>query len=140
MEVFTEEWARACCERLNQRPAYKTEAADWEGAAVLIMSAHPASGVPKERAVLLDLHHGVCRGTRAATPDDVENAPYVLRAAPPAWKELLNGDTEVVAAIVKGALRLERGSLFTLARYTGAAREMLAAAAQAGGHFPRPTD
>jgi putative sterol carrier protein len=137
MEVFTEEWGRRCCERLNQRDGYREEAADWEGAVVLVMSADPDAGVPEDRGVWLDVHHGACRGTRVATAADLASAPYVFRAGPEDWRLLLTGEMEVVAGVVKGALRLERGNLFTLARYTAAAREMVLAAGEAGGTFPQ---
>jgi hypothetical protein len=39
---------------------------------------------------------------------------------------------------MQGKLRLVRGGLFTVARYAGAAREMIAAAAEVGGTFPEP--
>jgi putative sterol carrier protein len=136
VEVFTEAWARACCERLNAREGYREAAADWEGAAVLVMSADPAAGVPEERAIFLDLHHGACRGSRLASAQDVASAPYVFRASPGDWRNLLAGNMDVVAGVMKGALRLERGNLFTLARYSSAAKEMVLASGEAGGTFP----
>jgi putative sterol carrier protein len=136
LEVFTEEWSRRCCERLNQRPAYRQAAAGWTDAVVLSMAADPAHGIPGDRAVYLDLAHGECRGTRLATAQDLATAPIVLRADAAAWRSMLEGGLDPVALVVQGRLKLERGSLFVLARYAAAAREMLAAAADAGGAFP----
>ncbi len=135
-EVFTEEWASAACERLNAREGYRTVAAEWRDAVVLVMGADEAFGIAEERAVWLDLFEGACRGTRMATAADLAGAPIVLRAEPAHWRRLLSGETDPVAAVMKGQLRLVRGSLFTLAKYAAAAREMVAAAAEAGGHFP----
>ncbi|HVG44383.1 MAG TPA: hypothetical protein VM890_06610, partial [Longimicrobium sp.] len=65
MEVFTEEWASACCEALNRGGAYAVAAAEWEeGASVLTMSADPAHGIMEDRAVFIDAHRGHCRGAR----------------------------------------------------------------------------
>jgi putative sterol carrier protein len=135
-EVFTAEWSRRCCERLNARPAYRTAAADWTDAVVLSMAADPALGIPEDRAVYLDLYHGECRGTRLASGEDLATAPIVLRADASAWRRMLEERLDPVTLVMQGKLRLERGSLFVLARYAAAAREMLAAAAEAGGVFP----
>ena len=135
-EVFTEEWSRACCLALNERPNYAAVAAEWRDAVVLVMGADPALGIAEDRAVYLDLWEGACRGTRAATADDRATAPFVLRAGASTWRRLLDGGTDPVSAVMRGELKLERGSLMTLAKYSGAAREMVAAAVQAGGTFP----
>jgi putative sterol carrier protein len=137
VEAFTEEWSRLCCERLNARESYREAAADWEDAVVLAMAADAAHGIPDDRAVYLDLRHGQCRGTRAASSEDRASAPIVLHAPAGAWRQMLEGGMDPVTAVMQGKLRLERGSLFVLARYAAAAREMLAAAAEVGGTFPR---
>lgn len=136
-EVFTDEWSRACCRALNERPNYASVAADWRHAVVLVMGADPALGIDAERAVFLDLYEGACRGTRVATAEDRASAPFVLRAEAESWRHILSGDTDPVSAAMRGELRLERGSLMALAMYAPAAREMLAAASEAGGVFPR---
>ena len=136
MEVFTDEWARACCEALNRSEAYRASAATWEGAIVLAMSADPAQGVESDRAIWIDAHQGACRGARMATDDEVATAPFVFRADPASWKRLLRGEMEPVAAVMQGKLRLVRGNLFTLAKYAQAAKEMVQAAATVGGTFP----
>jgi len=136
VEVFTEEWSRACQRRLNERPGYRAAAADWTDPVVLWMSADPAQGIPEDRAVYLDLYRGECRATREASAEDRDRAPIVFHAGAAAWRQLLEGGMDPVTAVARGLLRLERGSLLMLARYAAAAREMLAAAASAGGCFP----
>lgn len=138
MEVFTEEWCAACCERLNARDSYREAAASWEGTVVLVMTADAAQGVDAERAVWLDPHHGACRGARVATEADRASASYVLQADPGGWKRLLAGEADPVSSLMTGKLRLTRGGLFALAKYAPAAREMVIAAGEAGGTFPAP--
>jgi len=135
MELFTEEWARACCEALNRSEAYRASAAAWEGAIVLAMSGDAEQGVEADRAVYIDAHQGACRGARAATDEDTASAPFVFRADPATWQRLLAGDTDPVGAVMQGRLRLVRGNLFVLAKYAQAARDMIAAAASVGGTF-----
>jgi putative sterol carrier protein len=138
MEVFTDGWCTACCARLNARDSYRQAAAGWEGAVVLVMTADGAHGIDAERAVWIDAHDGVCRESRVATDADRAAAAYVLQADPAGWKRLLAGDADPVSSMMTGKLRLTRGSLFALARYAQAAREMVLAAGEVGGTFPAP--
>lgn len=136
LEVFTEEWSRACCEQLNQHEGYRQAAADWEGASVMVMTADPAQGVHEDRAVYLDAARGRCNGARTATPEDMEEAPYVFRADPATWKRLMAGEVEPVQAVMTGKLKLTRGSLMTLAKHAAAATAMVKAVAQVESTFP----
>ena len=137
MEVFTKEWASACCEALNRGGAYAVAAAGWEeGASVLTMAADPAHGITEDRAVFVDAHRGHCNGARMATEADVEAASFVFRADAATWKRLLAGEVEPVAAVMAGKLKLTKGSLMTLAKYAKAATAMVAAAGEVGGSFP----
>jgi putative sterol carrier protein len=138
MEVFTDEWCAACCERLNARDSYRQAAAGWQGAVVLVMTADEAQGVGAERAVWIDAHDGVCRESRVATPADRAAAAYVLHADRAGWKRLLAGEADPVSSMMTGKLRLAKGSLFALAKYAQAAREMVLAAGEVGGTFPAP--
>lgn len=138
MEVFTGEWCTACCAQLNARESYREAAAGWEGTVVLVMTADPAQGVDAERAVWIDAHHGACREARPATAADLASATYVLQSDPAGWKRLLAGEADPVSSMMTGKLRLTRGSLFALAKYAQAAREMVLAAGEVGGAFPSP--
>ena len=136
MEVFTDEWASACCEALNRSDAYRGSAAAWEGSIVLAMSPDAARGVTGERAVFIDAHRGECRGAWMASAGEISTATYVLRADPATWQRLLDRELDPVGAVMQGKLRLERGGLFALARFAQAAKDMIAAAAGVGGAFP----
>ncbi|HKP74013.1 MAG TPA: SCP2 sterol-binding domain-containing protein [Longimicrobiaceae bacterium] len=136
MEVFTEEWARACCQALNRSEAYRASAVQWEGSIVLAMAADAAHGITAERAVFIDAHHGECRDAHLASADELSSATYVLSAGPATWKRLLAKEIELVGAVMQGKLRLVRGGLFALAKFAQAARDMVAAAADVGGTFP----
>ena len=136
MEVFTDEWARACGEALNGSDAYRASAAAWEGSIVLAMSADAAQGVAEDRAVFIDAHRGECRGAWMAAADEVATATYVLRADAATWKRLLDREIDPVGAVMQGRLRLERGGLFALAKFAQAAKDMISAAADVGGTFP----
>jgi putative sterol carrier protein len=136
IEVFSEEWSHACCAQLNQHEPYKSAASSWEGPIVMVMRADPKQGLTEDRAAWFDLHHGACRGARMATPGDRENATYVMSAPPAVWQQIFSRKLEPISAIMFGKLKLERGSMFTLARYTNAAKEMVVAASMVDAEFP----
>lgn len=132
--VFSDAWAIACAEVINRSTAYRQSAITWEGALVLLMMPDRAPG--EERRVYLDLWHGDCRAARAATPDDEAIARYVLAGTVSSWHLVLTGRTAPLLAIMTGKLKLAKGSLAELIPYTGAAKELVTAAAAIEAIFP----
>ena len=131
--VFTEDWAQACRDQINHRPAYRETATAWEGDVILAMASEDRS---PERAVYLDLWHGECRAARVASAEDLDQARYVLSGAPACWRQVLRGELAPLLAIMTGKLRLARGSLASLIPYMSAARELVMAAMAVETVFP----
>ncbi len=134
LPVFSDSWAIACADVLNQNSAYRTAAATWEGAILLLMTPNATGG--EERRVFLDLWHGECRSARAAYLADEQEARYVLAGTQAAWQLVLTGKVAPLLAIMTGKLRLAKGSLAELVPYTGAAKELVSAAAAIDAIFP----
>jgi putative sterol carrier protein len=134
LPVFSDAWATACAVVLNQNDAYRTSAATWEGAILLLMTPDATGG--EERRVFLDLWHGECRSARAASVADEAEARYVLAGTQAAWRLVLTGKVAPLLAIMTGKLRLAKGSLVELVPYTGAAKELVTAAAAIDATFP----
>ena len=135
-ELFSDEWAALWGREINASDAFRVAGLKWESGFVLVMQPDPALGVGEPRAVFVDLAAGECRAARAATTEDLEAAPYVLRAAPAVWREVLGGDLEPVGAVMTGLLDLAKGNLLGLAPHVGAAKELLSAACRVPAHFP----
>lgn len=133
LELFSEQWARQWRERLNESAAYRAAAAGWQGAVALVMTARDG-GEP--RGVYMDAEGGVCRIAREASEDDLAGAAYIFEAAPAVWREVFSGRTPPAMALFSGKLRLTRGSLAALMPHAGAARELLAAAADVPVLYP----
>ena len=125
--AFTAPWAQAWREVLNQSEIYRSAAAAWEGAVALVM--HAEDGAPG-RAVYLDLWHGECRAAGEAGPEDLERARFVFEAPVGTWRELMEGRTTPMAALLAGGLRLTRGGLLELLPFASAAKELMAAASR----------
>jgi len=135
-EIFTDGWAAAWGREINASDAYRVAGLKWESGFVLVMQPDPVLGVKEPRAVFVDLSRGECRTARAATEEDLGGAPYVLRASPAVWRQVLSGDLEPVGAVMTGLLDLGRGSLVGLAPYVGAAKELLNAAGRVECSYP----
>jgi putative sterol carrier protein len=135
-EIFTDDWARQWCRAVRDNETYRQAAAGWEGAILVVMSADPAMGVPRSRAVHLELTDGDCRNGRKATPDDRDDAVFELRATPEVWKRLLAGEMEPIWGLMSGKIELARGSISKLIPYARAAKELVASAAALPATFP----
>lgn len=134
-EMFTPEWAAAWGRQINASDAYRLAAQTWKWPVVLTMKEDPAVGLP-ERSIFLDLLKGECRETRSASAEDFETTPFVLTADPKTWKQVLDGELEPIPGIMRGRIRLTKGSLATLLPYVLAAKELVSAATRVETLFP----
>ena len=135
-EIFTDKWARSWGRKINENSAYRRAAANWEGAMVLVMAADTGWGIENERAVIADLWHGECRGATAASDDDMKAAPFIIRAAPATWKDVMAGRIDPIFGLLRGKLKLARGSVFALVPYAVAAKELVVSATQVDTAYP----
>lgn len=136
LEIFTPEWIAAWAARLNASAEYKQAAAAWEWPLILEMEEEPARA---RRQIYLDLFRGECRAARVAHPEDFARAPYVIGAKREHWEQTLRGELDPLVAIARGKLKLQKGGLFTLARYSNAAKQLVAAAREVDAPLP-PTE
>jgi len=135
-EIFTDAWAQKWNDSINDNENYKKAATKWEGAIAMQMMPDAGMGIPEERIVIADLWHGDCRGARAASPADLEEAPYLIKAKPSAWKSVLSGKTDPIVGLMGGKLKLAKGSLFALLPFAKAAKELVQSAINVDTDFP----
>lgn len=134
--MFSGEWARAWGERINANERYRDAAGSWEWPLVLSVQADPAFEIPEDRAVYLDLYRGECREAREATAADLDAAPFAIRSDAVTWKQVLDGKLEPIMGLMRGKLKLTKGSMATLARYVRAAKELVRSAQEVDTDFP----
>jgi len=67
---------------------------------------------------------------------DLEDVPFIIRADPQTWKRVLDRDLEPIFGLIRGKLKLAKGSLVSLLPYTTAAKEMVLSAACVETRFP----
>jgi putative sterol carrier protein len=134
-EMFTHAWAEAWGKAIQANDDYREAASRWEWPIVLQSLADPGLGIT-ERAVYADLFRGDCREARAATPEDLESVPYVMSAEPRVWKRVLDGEIEPITGILRGKLKLVKGSVATLLPYVAAAKQLVVSATRVGTLYP----
>ncbi len=126
-KLFSEEWAQAYREAINNSKAYYDASTRWEaGALAFVMKASPKHGFMRDTAVLLDLHKGVCREARSLRPEEAMSAAaFLIEGEYPVWMEVLSGRAQPLMMIVRGKLRLRKGSIAKLMPFTQSAQELI---------------
>lgn len=133
LDLFSDAWAAALGHALAESVDYRRAAARWEGDLVLSWTGEAGAS---HGGAYLDLLHGDCRAARAAREEDLASAAFVIAGALPAWLAVLEGRAEPLGAIMRGQLRLRRGSLARLMPFVEAARLLVAAARTVPTRFP----
>jgi diacylglycerol O-acyltransferase / wax synthase len=125
--MFSAGWANAYLEAINGSQAYFNASKRWDaGSLAFVMMASPENGYAQNAAVLLDLYHGKCREAKAMPVSEAINAAsFVIEGDYAAWVEVLSGRTAPIAMIMRGRLKLRKGSMARLIPYTQSAQELL---------------
>ncbi|CAG1003671.1 Putative diacylglycerol O-acyltransferase [Anaerolineae bacterium] len=127
LRIFTDEWAKAYQKSINNSESYHRASTRWEaGSLAFVLHAAPKEGYPESAAVLLDLHKGVCRNAFALTPKDAQTqAAFIIEGDYATWMDVLQGKAQPFALIMRGKLRLAKGSMPRLLPFTQSAAELL---------------
>jgi putative sterol carrier protein len=125
-DLFSVDGIAAWRARLDSSDAFHRAARGWSGTVLLVERYEHQP----QRATYIAVSDGTLAASRPATAADQSDAEFVLEAGPDTWRGLARGELELIAAALKGALRLERGSVFRLIPHAGAAAAMLR---EAGG-------
>ena len=124
-EFPSPEWLKEYVERINSSAEYREAAATWEGDVAYVFEAEPDKGVPEDLWAWLDLWHGECRDSKYnLTPEEGEQAKFIIRAPYSRWKEVILKELDPVKGIMQGKLKLN-GDLPTIVRYVKAANELV---------------
>ncbi len=135
-KLFSDEWAKAFREVINQSEAYRRAGANWTaGTLVFIMNASPAHGFAEPAAVYMDLHRGQCRGARALTVSEAaRSADFIIAGDYAAWMEVLSGKSSPLVMLSTGRLHLQKGSMLKLLPHTRSATELVNCARRVPWH------
>jgi len=125
LRFLSSEWTEGLVREINASDTYRRAGARWEGGVGLVVRGH---GEVAPAGVALDLAGGVCRNGESFVGNAPEEMRLVLEGELETWKDLLGGRIEPVSAVLRGKLRLTRGSLSELLPQAEAAKHLLLAA------------
>ena len=122
-KAFSDEWAQAYKNEINNSAVYKQAAAGWEGVVALIVEAEPEKNFPESKGVWMDLWHGEARDIKIVNESEADKADFVIRAPYSRWKQVAQKELDATKGIMLGRLKL-KGDFPTIVRYTKASQEL----------------
>lgn len=133
MQAFSTEWAAAYHTAINANPDYAASSRNWtHGQLAFALSGSGA----KDAAVLLDLHAGECRSASSVAPAQAHaQAAFVIEGDAAAWQDVLGGKIAPLMALMRGKLKLSKGSIAKLLPFTRSAQELVRSAQQIPTEF-----
>jgi putative sterol carrier protein len=125
--LFSQAWADAFRAALNDNPHYKRTSTHWRAGALSFL-LKPSARAPGA-AVWLDLHQGECRAALSLpTMEAVQRSAFAIEGDDAAWMRVLRGEIAPLAALMRGDLRLSKGSLLRLLPFTQSAEQLVLSA------------
>lgn len=130
LKLFSEEWAQAYQKAINTNADYRKTSLRWDaGQLAFVIHASPAHDALTPTAVLLDLHRGDCRAAHNLPVKlAVDKATFVIEGDYANWLRVLNGEADPLKMLMRGALKLRKGSMLRLMPFTQSAQELVRSA------------
>lgn len=135
LEGFTQAWVEAWGDELNASEEYRNAGTGWEWPVALIVEADPEIEF-EDKVIFLDLNNGECREARMGTGADLEKCGFILSATPQTWKQVVQGNRNITAALLGGDVQLLEGQLPVLMRYMRSATLMVDLAGELNTVYP----
>lgn len=124
-QAFSEEWAGAYRDEINNSQAYGAAAKGWKWTVGLVVEAEPDKNWPETRGLYMDLYDGAAREIRVVGGEEARACDFAITGTYTRWKEVATGKLDATRGMLQGKLRL-KGNLPTIVRYTKAAQELTA--------------
>jgi len=119
------EWAEEYCRRLDSSERYRNSGRGWRYPILFkIGSSGPG--------FILKLNNGRCLGVEWYDDATSVDAPVIIEADLDDWIDVINGRVNPLIAIMRRKLRVTKGSISTILRYSIAALEMVSVAQSIG--------
>lgn len=131
------EWTAAFKDAINANPGYAKAGEGWtHGKVAYVVKARPALGIPKDTAMVLDLHAGKCRDAEMVDGEQAQTSDFVIVADYERWKEVLSGEVDPTKAMMQNKLKLEKGHLPTIVKFVIASKELVRSAITIDTDYP----
>jgi ribonucleotide reductase beta subunit family protein with ferritin-like domain/putative sterol carrier protein len=136
--LFSQKWIDEWKDAINSSDEYKIEGAGWNAPLILkFTGSREFLSKPDAIGFYLDLKAGVCDELRYATAEDEQNADAILSASTETWVKMIESGKDPMMMLMKGKLKLEKGSMVLLSTQSKAAK-MLLKTAPAAEKIPVP--
>ena len=123
----TDSWIRALMVELNNSPAYREAAANWEGDFYFVVtpdpSPAPAAGV-QPVTLYMDLWHGECRAAYEVQDPSAHTPEFAIEAPLRFWRSVITGRLDPIQALMTRQLKL-KGPMLKVMRAPRAAAELV---------------
>jgi putative sterol carrier protein len=125
--LFSEAWAQAYQQAINRSAAYRAASLRWDaGSLAFVIHASPRHGLVTPTAVLLDLYRGDCRAAHSVPVESaMRGAHFVIEGDYDSWLKVLRGEADPLKMLMRGGLRLSKGSMLRLLPFTQSAQELV---------------
>jgi len=124
MDLFGKEWTEAYVNQINDDADYKENGKGWVNPIRFI-----SVDGDQKKAVWLNLKNGICEQSLSGNEALEAPSSYEIKGEHKAWEHLLKTNGDPLVALLTGKLKLTKGSLFTLSRYTASAKDLVRIAA-----------
>ncbi|MHA1104125.1 MAG: SCP2 sterol-binding domain-containing protein [Promethearchaeota archaeon] len=148
MKVFSEEWAKAYVDSINNNANYKAAASWWEGDFLFVVE--PSGNLDKEVRLFVGLFKGDCTGAKILKPGEEHvvlkagSDPVPLKEGEPPsvefvfsgnydnWLKVLKKELDPIQGLMAGKFKLV-GNMAKVMRATKAAQELVNSSASIEG-------
>lgn len=140
-DYFTTEWVDAWQKSINHSKKYKEAGKSWNTPLILKIEPKPEQIIDDNVVgIFMDLSYGECREMRYAYSEDVASTDIILTSDFSTWIEMIEKRKDPTMAMMKGKIKVEKGSLVTLSTQRKAATALLKTAPTMYDGIPVPSE
>lgn len=122
IQFATDEWVKALMAQLNASENYREAAKNWEGDFYFVITDLPDGRPPVY--LYTDLWHGACRDAFEVAEPAAKKPEFVIEAAYPVWKKVLEKRLDPIQGMVTRQLKL-KGNMLKIMKAPKAATELV---------------
>ncbi len=133
IKFASDDWMKALKEELSKSESYRDAAKTWEGDFYWIVTGMP--GADKEVYLYVDLWHGECRDAFRAADAEAKKPEFVIEAAYPVWRKVVDKKLDPIQGMVTRQLKL-KGNMLKIMKAPKAATELVLCATRVDTEWP----
>ncbi len=112
-KILTAEWWRDLGDMLNANQEFRSAAKNFTFDCLFVAD--------DSRKSLVRFKNGDCFDVHPATPEEFKTADFVISSTPETWEKVVRGTASARLSVLKGKIKLERGSMAAMLKHLGSA-------------------